>query len=174
MVEWHFAHIQNRWTKRALASAGFGYPIIEPNATEFSRWKPVFSVAEIGGSDSAAQAAEYAANRAERKRSRSRAQSQPDIGDEIENSQVKRRDFHVPTDGDRSSSQDSIDKTLQSSKVYGQAISKVAVVHGVNRPLFHMDLTSALQSAIANIQRYQQGEPPVGQTEEIIGGPAPV
>ena len=30
--------------------------------------------------------------------------------------------------------------------------TKVAVVHGVNRPLFHIDLTSALQSAIANVK----------------------
>jgi solute carrier family 26 (sodium-independent sulfate anion transporter), member 11 len=27
---------------------------------------------------------------------------------------------------------------------------KLALVHGINRPLFHIDLTSALQSAIAN------------------------
>jgi sodium-independent sulfate anion transporter 11 len=25
-VQWHFAHIRNRWTKRALVAAGFGYP----------------------------------------------------------------------------------------------------------------------------------------------------
>lgn len=25
-VQWHFAHIGNHWTKRALAAAGFGYP----------------------------------------------------------------------------------------------------------------------------------------------------
>lgn len=25
-VQWHFAHVWNRWTKRALAAAGFGYP----------------------------------------------------------------------------------------------------------------------------------------------------
>lgn len=25
-VQWHFAHIRNKWTKRALAAAGFGYP----------------------------------------------------------------------------------------------------------------------------------------------------
>lgn len=30
---------------------------------------------------------------------------------------------------------------------------KVAVVHGLNRPLFHIDLSGALQSAIANIER---------------------
>ncbi|KAJ5218030.1 uncharacterized protein N7498_000129 [Penicillium cinerascens] len=25
-VQWHFAHVRNRWTKRALAAAGFGFP----------------------------------------------------------------------------------------------------------------------------------------------------
>ncbi|KAJ5157700.1 sulfate anion transporter [Penicillium canariense] len=25
-VQWHFAHVRNRWTKRALAASGFGYP----------------------------------------------------------------------------------------------------------------------------------------------------
>lgn len=30
---------------------------------------------------------------------------------------------------------------------------KVVVVHGVNRPLFHVDLTVAMQSAIHNAER---------------------
>lgn len=41
-VEWHFAAVNNRWTKRALAAAGFGYPT-EDHAAEM--WTPVFSVA---------------------------------------------------------------------------------------------------------------------------------
>jgi len=45
VVEWHFAAIGNRWTKRALSSAGFGMP---PSGGR-EGWKPVFSVAEIGG-----------------------------------------------------------------------------------------------------------------------------
>lgn len=45
-------------------------------------------------------------------------------------------------------------RTLSTSKTYrkNSATVKVAVVHGLNRPLFHIDLTSALQSAIANIE----------------------
>lgn len=45
-VEWHIACINNRWTKRALTSAGFGYPT--PPYSVRTRWKPIFSVAEIG------------------------------------------------------------------------------------------------------------------------------
>lgn len=44
-VEWHFAAINNRWTKRALAAAGFGYPT-EDFTADKKGWTPVFSVAE--------------------------------------------------------------------------------------------------------------------------------
>ena len=149
LVDWHFAHINNRWTKRALASAGFGYPVINSQDGSFERWKPVFSVAEIGGKDSAAQAAEYGFNHAERKR-RSRSHSQANNGQDIEDVQI-----------DHASSQDSIDKALNTTKAYAQPSSKVAIVQGVNRPLFHTDLTIALQTAIANNERYEAGRPPI-------------
>lgn len=32
-VQWHFAHIGNRWTRRALAAAGFGYPSTCPTVS---------------------------------------------------------------------------------------------------------------------------------------------
>src|SRR2546423_1037372 len=73
-VQWHFACINNRWTKRALASAGFGYPT--GPSSEFHRWKPIFSVAELGGSSSAAAAAEMEENR---RRSKSGEQHPHDI-----------------------------------------------------------------------------------------------
>jgi sodium-independent sulfate anion transporter 11 len=44
-VEWHFAAVNNRWTKRALAAAGFGFPTEEFKAGK-KGWTPVFSVAE--------------------------------------------------------------------------------------------------------------------------------
>ncbi|KAI1085293.1 sulfate permease [Whalleya microplaca] len=43
VVEWHFAHVRNRWTRRALVAAGFGF-LRPPHA---GRWKSVFSVAEL-------------------------------------------------------------------------------------------------------------------------------
>jgi sodium-independent sulfate anion transporter 11 len=50
MIEWHFASVNNRWTKRALAAAGFGMPAaLNPNATVSGATKAIFSVAEIGG-----------------------------------------------------------------------------------------------------------------------------
>jgi sodium-independent sulfate anion transporter 11 len=50
-VEWHFAAINNRWTKRALTSAGFGY-ISTDRVRARSHWTPVYSFAAVGDSPS--------------------------------------------------------------------------------------------------------------------------
>ncbi|KAK7530536.1 SulP family sulfate permease [Phyllosticta citricarpa] len=135
-VEWHFACINNRWTKRALASAGFGYPTSDLHSGEtFGHWKPIFSVAEIGGADSAANAAH-----AEERTVASRR------GDE---------EHEIAADTRGSSDeegQDSIDKNYNKTTVVGREQRRV-LVQGVNRPLFHVDLTSALISAVQNAER---------------------
>ncbi|KAF7546274.1 hypothetical protein G7046_g9347 [Stylonectria norvegica] len=53
-VDWHFAHIENRWTKRALAAAGFGYRSLPDDDSQLTA---IFSIADLGGDDSAAHAA---------------------------------------------------------------------------------------------------------------------
>jgi len=136
-VQWHIACIQNRWTKRALAAAGFGFPTPEDESGGFQRWKPIFSVSEIGGSTSAAADAEYDYNR-----------RHPDL----EFARARSRSQGPGEHHSGSSSQDSIEKTIQKSAAYKTENKQVAVVHGLNRPLFHIDLTSALQSAIANAE----------------------
>lgn len=134
-VQWHFAHINNRWTRRALASAGFGYPTEE--GEEFQRWKPIFSVAELGGSSSAAADAEYVMNHPEHKKHR-----------DIELGREHSREIS----GESSEASSDINQAIQNSKAYGSQVNqKKIVVHGLNRPFFHIDLTSALQSAVANI-----------------------
>jgi sodium-independent sulfate anion transporter 11 len=45
--------------------------------------------------------------------------------------------------------EDKLSRDLTSSHAYNQR-RKVAIVQGMNRPFFHIDLTSALQSAVAN------------------------
>jgi sodium-independent sulfate anion transporter 11 len=145
-VDWHFCNINNRWTKRSLAAAGFGYYTPEtPDSGITHRWKPIFSVAEIGGSDSAAAQAE----------ARENLLAQRTL------SQVRSHDIEAahPESGD-SSETNSISKQLEHSKAYGNAEAgdtrqrgRIAVVQGLNRPLFHVDVTAALNSALANAQR---------------------
>ncbi len=132
-VDWHLACINNRWTKRALVSAGFGYPT--EGGHGLTRWKPIFSVAEIGGSDSAANAAE-----AEQERNFQRQQSL--------SKEAEARQDAIRSRSTGSSSEDA-------GKPGFTVRTRTAIVHGLNRPLFHIDLTSALQSAIANVEARQ-------------------
>ncbi|KAF1998596.1 sulfate permease-like protein [Amniculicola lignicola CBS 123094] len=46
-VEWHFASVTNRWTKRALTAAGFGY-ITNDRLRARQHWRPVYSFAAVG------------------------------------------------------------------------------------------------------------------------------
>lgn len=101
----------------------------------------MFSVAEIGGQSSAATAAENRDNANELRREQTR--------------DVEDQKYIVHEAGSASSSD--LGKELGSSKVYGKS-NKVAAVQGLNRPLFHIDLTVALQSAIANAQRDEEFE----------------
>ena len=152
-VDWHLACITNRWTKRALASAGFGYPSPDPSTTApYQRWKPIFSVAEIGGDESAAAAAENREMELSLKRRRT---------EDLEASRTKsvggERDAETISK-DWASTKSGFDGDLDGAKAYKLQTSRVAVVHGLNRPLFHMDLTSALQSAVANVERRREEE----------------
>ena len=157
-VDWHFAHINNRWTKRALMSAGFGYP--SPRGEEdtngaLSRWKPIFSVAEIGGRNSAAAAAE----------SQRRSKVDEESGIQIRNKslsassspdQINAKDFGANPDATSSNESMEYAKQLSHSKSYSRA-GKIALIQGLNRPLFHVDLTTALQSAIKNAEEWEAG-----------------
>ena len=52
-VEWHFASINSRWTKRALTTAGFGYVDSQRfNARRSQHWSPVYSFAALDSSGS--------------------------------------------------------------------------------------------------------------------------
>ncbi|MCJ1405657.1 Sulfate permease 2 [Xylographa trunciseda] len=147
-VDWHMACINNRWTKRALASAGFGFP--SPDDLTLTRWKAIFSVAEIGGSTSAAAVAE----RHDIERDVRRRLTVTDV--EAGRNEKKTGSDAITREHDsrsESSEGGEFDKDLSSTKAYARQNAKVAVVHGLNRPLFHIDLTSALQSAIANVER---------------------
>ncbi len=135
-VDWHIACINNRWTKRALAVGGFGYPTASGNSA--GRWKPIFSVAEIGGSGSAAAAAQQRDREQQLRRQRRRDAEQG---------------RHPSYGGHEAESSRQPDSDLGKKSNAPQAHNgKVAVVHGLNLPLFHIDLTSALESAVANVE----------------------
>ncbi|KKK11989.1 hypothetical protein P175DRAFT_0168218 [Aspergillus ochraceoroseus IBT 24754] len=155
-VQWHFAHINNRWTKRALSAAGFGYPT--PTSEDgFHRWRPIFSVAEIEGRASAAALAEIVNNE--------QAHIHPadiESGLKRDSHTVERETHGIEESSDSSiNDDDKLQRDLKRSKAY-QKRRAMAVVQGVNRPFFHIDLTSALESALANSPE----EEPISRPED--------
>ena len=146
VVQWHFACISNRWAKRGLASAGFGYPTVPTE--EYHRWRAIFSVTEIGGSSSVAADREREVN-FHRRQSSLRERTDIEIGAGKPTEKVTR---HEDNNGSTDADYDDLKKELSHSKAYRTTVKRRVVVHGLNRPLFHIDLTSALQSAIANVE----------------------
>lgn len=136
VVDWHIACINNRWTKRALVSGGFGVPSKVGDGTR-QRWKSIFSVAEIGGKDSAAAAAEDKANEAVL---RVTAQWTDD-------EEAAKRSCDL---ADESLCIHAEDKKL--ARANSKQRRKGALVHCLEKPMFHIDLTAALRSAIANVE----------------------
>ncbi|RSL46261.1 hypothetical protein CEP54_013930 [Fusarium duplospermum] len=128
MVDWHFACINNRWTKRALVSAGFG---VKPDGEGAQHgWKSIFSVAEIGGQDSAAALARETSYHDVVPR-----HTDPTEGEALIGGFSPGQSYGAMSPGE-----------LEKQRRRG------AVVHGLDTPLFHVDLTSALQSAVANVE----------------------
>lgn len=121
-VEWRFANIQSRWTKRALASAGFGYR--SPDTPVTGQITSIFSIADLGdpGCEDAGVKAGTQMN------------EKVVSDDDLEMSEIK------PVEDDKG----------DFSKGPGGAARSVAV-HGLNRPYFHVDLQEALEATIANV-----------------------
>ncbi|KAL2184577.1 sulfate permease [Thermothelomyces heterothallicus CBS 203.75] len=178
-VDWHIACISNRWTKRALAAAGFGYPTMRPDVPHL-RWKSIFSVAEIGGAQSAAAAAEFednekeleSSNRLETLHSHSHASAHhhPTTADDLEAALSKKPT--VPEGADEEEPADAVGAVnLASRRTPALNAGRTVAVHGINRPLFHVDLTSALQSAIANVEARREYSPESGAGGKNGGNP---
>ncbi|GFP52774.1 sulfate permease 2 [Trichoderma asperellum] len=147
VVDWHIACINNRWTKRALVAGGFGTPT-KPQDGVPHRWKSIFSVAEIGGKDSAAAVAE------ENAINRELSMISHRIGDE-EMAKAKaiieeEEQEEVQEQEQASTPSDLAEKLGGSPKPAFKR--KGAIISGFDKPLFHVDLTSAVLSAIANVE----------------------
>lgn len=142
VVDWHIACINNRWTKRALVAGGFGVPT-NPSDGLQHRWKSIFSVAEIGGKDSAAAMAEALNNELQISETLSKAAPAD------EEAGIAGPAESVAGETESSVTAPSFEK-LTAAGIYRRR--KGAVVNGLDRPLFHIDLTNAVQSAIINAE----------------------
>lgn len=152
VVDWHLACINNRWAKRALVAAGFGYPQERPDG-QHHRWQSIFSVAEMGGDNSVAAAAQNDLNEKADKE-RQRRSHDHNIEEGLRNSD------HIAAETG-SASGSSQDEDMRKSGMRDSTLRqrRAVAIHSANRPLFHVDLTSALQAAIANVEARQEAAP---------------
>lgn len=126
-VDWHFVAVTNRWTKRALGAAGFGFPSAK-FLDRLGEWKPIYSVAVT--------------NQAVKNTYPTKG---GEVGQDVEvGGQPVAEDKISPV----GSSNNSIRKGASATAYPG----KVAVVGGMNRPYFHIDLEAAVESAVTHIE----------------------
>ena len=125
-VGWHFANITSRWTRRALASAGFGYP--KNNSSELN-WKSIFSVADFDDSISSGN---------------SNAQEKPKYDVEHQS-----KDDEVTRDSPHRAAPAYDEKKGGNITVTGKSVP----LYGVNRPFFHVDVFAAVEAALAVVEQ---------------------
>ena len=142
-VQWHFAHVNNKWTKRALAAAGFGIPSLAKDGTY--KTKAIFDVAEIVDDGtppvSSAQSQIFC--------SKEEWTKDPETGIKVQENSANSSiigatddEIHVVQAGT---------ETAQAPRRRGRSgfSPGMTVVDGITRPYFHIDLTSALRSAMS-------------------------
>jgi sodium-independent sulfate anion transporter 11 len=145
VVQWHFANVANRWTKRALVAAGFGTPAkTSEDGNALAKYR-VFTVGEMDGTESP-----VSINTKSRIVGTSNWNIDPD--NDVELAVIKNQEDDsdkIVTAGDVKNG-----KTTVTTREYASGPTRVAPIQGMNYPFFHVDLDSAIESAKA----YSMGE----------------
>ncbi|KAJ6440612.1 sulfate permease II [Purpureocillium lavendulum] len=123
-VNWHFANIENRWTKRALAAAGFGFRTPKPRPGEHTgHWKRIFSIADL-----------YRA----------------DTEDTTTTIDGKAGGDGVVYDIEQDPASD-ISRASDKDVPRNPSSARLVAVQGLNRPFFHFDLQEAVDAALLHV-----------------------
>jgi solute carrier family 26 (sodium-independent sulfate anion transporter), member 11 len=151
-VEWHFASVTNRWTRRALAVAGFGYPIAD-KPESIGNWAPVYNVARsfAGATPDDVREDAEAKSRVELVVDEERSCKQPMTKAEFE---MQQEPITVLHDGDSDSSGS---QTKEDSRPPFRSGARV-LLYGMDRPFFHVDLVEAVDSAVTDAEKASQGQ----------------
>ena len=123
LVEWHFAGVHNRWTRKALSFAGFGFPATT-DVKSMGNWCPAYTV-----TTSLAGATEE-----ERKEM------------EIVQRSARVRDEELGKDATESSETQVHEKTSNEKR-------RFQPLYGVDRPFFHLDLHDAVDAAVRDAKK---------------------
>ncbi|KAL1798828.1 hypothetical protein ACET3X_002865 [Alternaria dauci] len=128
LVEWHFAGVHNRWTRKALSFAGFGCPAAI-TADGMGTWCPAYTVATSLPS----------AN-----------------GDERKEMEASRRHLHNSDEEQGKKSTGTHALEVQSTSTSEKR--RFYPIYGVDRPFFHLDLHDAVDAAVRDAKRADELE----------------
>ncbi|KAH6855839.1 sulfate transporter family-domain-containing protein [Chaetomium sp. MPI-CAGE-AT-0009] len=128
-VEWHFAGVSNRWTKRALVASGFGadsrrtHLIVgsAPSSDDKSELEPLIGAGEAGGDWARA-------------------------GGSLKGAEARSKAREVDVEAAGAESEVS---PVPSANAGGR---RLAPIYGVNRPYFHIDIETAVASTVQSLQ----------------------
>lgn len=157
VVQWHFANIHSRWTKRALGAAGFGVSSRDKEDGQVRMWKTIYSVAELA-SQSVDDGDEQ--RRAERmSKDVELGQVWHDAHEGRGSRRVKHGEAGVITGGDIEAAgierwagdRTSFEKDKGGIVTTERIRVERAPVTGVNRPFFHISLEVAFKCAEENV-----------------------
>lgn len=135
-VEWHFAGIGNRWTKRALVAAGFGFEDSSAASEASHGASEIDSKDREGDSDGSPKA----------------GQATPSWTPLFSVSIVERPEG-VPASV-RGDDPEDPEKSAVTSTRGNSTGGRLVPVYGLNRPFFHVDVAEAVESAIQSIQSH--------------------
>lgn len=128
LVEWHFAGVHNRWTRKALAFAGFGFPATI-TAGHTGNWCPAYTVTT------------------------SLAGATDDERKEIEASQQ-----HIQSRDEEQGKESTDTHALEMQSTSTSEKRRFYPTHGVDRPFFHLDLHDAVDAAVRDAKKADQLE----------------
>jgi sodium-independent sulfate anion transporter 11 len=157
-VQWHFAAVQNRWAKRALAAVGFGLPSFDAEDGRPRVFRPVYSLAEMESADESFapdRVRDFAVDPAVTPAATSeKKDGAPKVGgvlDDVEMAALGGGD--ATTQSEKIGEVERVETRGETTAAGREA--RLAALHGINRPFFHPDVQSALASAIATERLYE-------------------
>jgi solute carrier family 26 (sodium-independent sulfate anion transporter), member 11 len=123
VVEWHFASVYNRWTRRALAFAGFGYPAAT-HPESLGNWKPAYTISVLANEEDD--------NESSRRMMESHSDEE-EVRSKCAETTATASTHDLNSNGNSTN-------------------PRMGALRGVDRPFFHIDLVDAVDSAVRDAQ----------------------
>ena len=148
-VDWHFGGLRNRWSRRALATAGFGR-VTQGHSQSLGNWTPIYALTtSFAGATEADECSELSR--------REKALDAVDEGGsgsatrEVEGEgAVQEKDMAMSMSMSMSRVDVAVDRTAAKEESIHSSSQRLRPVFALDRPNFHADLAGAVAAAVTN------------------------